>query len=380
MSEYYLGLMSGTSVDGIDAALVDFGNERPTLLYARTFDWPETLRQRILQILADPDAVTVRALGQLHAAIGEQFGSVALAAIEAAHLQREQIAAIGSHGQTLYHDPDGEHPFSMQSGDANRIAEITGITTVADFRGRDIAAGGQGAPLVPAFHRAVFYDPDVSRAILNIGGIANLTLLPKSAGPVLGFDTGPGNGLMDAWHQKHRQSRFDRDGRWAGSGSIKQAMLERLLDQPYFRQPPPKSTGRELFNLRWLETELTSNGSAAQAEDVQRTLLELTAVTVARALQRYAPDTQQLLVCGGGAHNRMLMERLCALLAPVELASTESYGLHPDWVEAAAFAWLAKQTLEGKPGNLPEVTGARRPVVLGAIYPASGITPFGPVD
>lgn len=369
MSEYYLGLMSGTSVDGIDAALLNFDDDRPTLLYARTFDWPESLRQRILQILADPNAVTVRALGQLHAAIGEQFGNVALAATEAAQVQRDRIAAIGSHGQTLYHAPDGEHPFSMQSGDANRIAEITGITTVADFRGRDIAAGGQGAPLVPAFHRAVFYDPDVSRAILNIGGIANLTLLPKSGGPVLGFDTGPGNGLMDAWHQTHHQSRFDRDGCWAGTGSINQAILERLLDQPYFKQPPPKSTGRELFNLRWLETVLTSTGSAAPDEDVQRTLLELTAVTVAEALKRYAPDTQQVLVCGGGVHNRLLMERLSGVMAPADVMSTERYGLHPDWVEAAAFAWLAKQTLAGKPGNLPEVTGAKRSVVLGAIYP-----------
>jgi anhydro-N-acetylmuramic acid kinase len=368
MPEYYLGLMSGTSVDGIDAVLVDLGKDRPGVVYARTFDWPEALRQRILRTILDHDAVSVLALGQLHAAIGEQLGNAALAAIEAAGVNRDQVTAIGSHGQTIFHAPGGQHAFSMQSGDANRIAEITGITTVADFRSRDIAAGGQGAPLVPAFHQAVFYDPEVSRAVLNIGGIANLTLLPKQNAAVTGFDTGPGNGLMDAWHQKHRQSHYDRGGAWARTGKISRALLERLLAHPYFAQPPPKSTGRELFNLNWLETVLDSTEPRSPAEDVQRTLLELTAATIAGSLRHHASDTEQLLVCGGGAHNGLLMQRLAEILAPVEVTSTERYGLQPDWVEATAFAWLAKRTLEGKPGNLPGVTGARRCVVLGAVY------------
>ena len=273
-----------------------------------------------------------------------------------------------SHGQTLFHAPAGDPAFSMQSGDANRIAEITGITTVADFRRRDIAAGGQGAPLVPAFHQAIFHDPTTSRAILNIGGIANLTLLPADGKPVTGFDSGPGNVLLDAWHEKHRHAGFDTNGDWGRSGELHQPLLDQLLDHPYFSRPPPKSTGRELFCLHWLEVILQSGYPDLPAADVQRTLCELTVQSITTSLQQFAADVGQVLVCGGGVHNSLLMQRLGQLLPLCQVESSEKHGLHPDWVEAVAFAWLAKQTLDGNPGNLPSVTGARRPVILGAIH------------
>ncbi len=370
MPAYYIGLMSGTSVDGIDAVLVDLATNKPVLLAARTTAWDAALRGRILATLNDPTQVSLVALGQLDAALGEAFAEAALTIIRAASLEPAQITAVGSHGQTLFHAASANPAFSMQAGDASRIAAKTGITTVADFRRRDIAEGGQGAPLVPAFHQALFSQPGVSRAILNIGGIANLTLLPADLGPATGFDTGPGNVLLDAWIAKHRAQPFDRDGEWAGSGTCCQTLLEQLLQQPYFRQAPPKSTGRELFNLDWLEQNLTPEFENLPASDVQATLVELTATTVAKALAETAAPLDELFVCGGGAHNRFLMQRLAALLPTCRIATTEALGLHPDWVEATAFAWLAKQTLGGKPGNLPSVTGARRATILGAIYPA----------
>jgi anhydro-N-acetylmuramic acid kinase len=370
MSAYYIGLMSGTSVDGIDAVLVDLATNRPVLLAARTTAWEAALREHILATLNDPTQVSLASLGQLDAALGEAFADAALAITREAGLEPAQIRALGSHGQTLFHAPSASPPFTMQAGDASRIAAKTGITTVADFRRRDIAEGGQGAPLVPAFHQAVFSVPGVSRAILNIGGIANLTLLPADSRPASGFDTGPGNVLLDAWVAKHRGQPFDRNGEWAGSGTCCQALLERLLRQPYFQQPPPKSTGRELFNLSWLEHTLTPGFGQLPASDIQATLVELTAVTVATALERSGLPVDEVFVCGGGAHNRFLMQRLAALLPACKIATTEALGLHPDWVEATAFAWLAKRTLDGKPGNLPSVTGARRATILGAIYRA----------
>jgi anhydro-N-acetylmuramic acid kinase len=370
MPEYYLGLMSGTSVDGIDAALVDLSRPFPALVRARTFAWPKRIRQQILDTTAGHQQVSLLELGRLDATLGDQFAEAALAIIGEAELNREQISAIGSHGQTLFHAADADPPFSMQLGDANRIAEHTGITTVADFRRRDIAAGGQGAPLVPAFHQALFQDPHRSRVVLNIGGMANVTLLPKD-GSVSGFDTGPGNVLMDAWHQRNRQALFDRNGEWARSGKLDRRLLDRLLDHPYFRRTHPKSTGRETFGPRWLDAVLHSANGAPAAADVQRTLLELTARSIADSLQKPAAEFEQLLVCGGGAHNGFLMQRLGVLLPSCSVESTENCGLHPDWVEATAFAWLAKQTLQGKPGNLPEVTGANKAVVLGAIYPGA---------
>lgn len=370
MPAYYIGLMSGTSVDGIDAVVIDLAPDQPVLIAAQTTPWDTTLRNRILEILSRPDRVSLATLGALDAVLGDAFADAALAITHAAGLKPAQISGLGSHGQTLFHAPSGNPAFTIQAGDASRIAARTGITTVADFRRRDIAEGGQGAPLVPAFHQAVFANPGVSRAILNIGGIANLTLLPADSRPVTGFDTGPGNVLLDAWIARHRGETFDRDGAWAATGTCNPLLLEELLRQSYFRLSPPKSTGRELFNLAWLEQTLAPSFEQLSAGDIQATLAELTAVSVATALERFAPPVDELFVCGGGALNGYLMQRLSARLPTSRIASTEVLGLHPDWVEAAAFAWLARQALDGKPGNLPGVTGARRAAILGAIYRA----------
>jgi len=370
MPAYYIGLMSGTSVDGIDAVLVDLSADRPVLLAAQTTDWNASLREDIFRTLNQPEQVSLDALGRLDAALGEAFAEAALAIITAADLQPSRITAIGSHGQTLFHAPSAQPPFTLQAGDASRIAARTGITTVADFRRRDVAEGGQGAPLVPAFHQALFSKPGVSRAILNIGGIANVTLLPADTGPVCGFDTGPGNVLMDAWTARHRGQPFDRDGAWARSGTRSDALLARLLQQPYLQLQPPKSTGRELFCMQWLDTALVDGFSTLAADSVQATLAEFTAASIAAALMQFSAPVDELFVCGGGANNSFLLQRLQALLPDCKTATTAALGLHPDWVEASAFAWLARQTLAGHPGNLPSVTGARRAAVLGAVYPA----------
>ncbi len=369
MAEYYIGLMSGTSMDGIDVALVDLQNPQPALVCARTLAWPEPLQQQLTRIVDHPSSVSLPALGQLDAATGEVFAAAANAIIQESGIDAKAIRAIGSHGQTLFHAPDSTPAFTTQCGDPNRIAEITGITTVADFRRRDIAAGGQGAPLVPAFHQAVFSAPGQARAIVNIGGMANLTLLPGDESPVIGFDSGPGNVLMDSWCRKHTNQPYDKNGDWAARGACQPALLDRLLEHPFLKQAPPKSTGREMFHQGWLDEQLNRLPEKPQAVDVQRTLLEFTARTICDALKTHAGTTRQLLVCGGGAHNTRLMQRLAAQLDGVETTSTEAFGIHPDWVEAVAFAWLAQQTLQGKPGNLPAVTGASHPVVLGAIYP-----------
>lgn len=369
MPEYYLGLMSGTSIDGIDAALVDLSNDVPVLLTAHTHPWPAQLHDRILETVTDPQSVSLQNAGALDAELGEQFADAALDLIANAGLKTRQITAIGSHGQTLFHAPEGHPAFSMQAGDANRIAERTGITTVADFRRRDIAAGGQGAPLVPAFHQAVFHDPSTPRAILNIGGMANLTLLPVDNKAITGFDTGPGNVLLDAWYRKHHRDNYDQSGAWARSGDLDESLLERLMEHPYFSQPPPKSTGREQFCLRWLEELLQEEHHTLPDVDVQRTLTEMTARSITGSLEQFGQPVTQVLVCGGGVHNDFLMQRLAALLPEQQVETTEKHGLHPNWVEAVAFAWLAKQTLEGKAGNVPHVTGANRAVILGAIYP-----------
>ena len=370
MPAYYVGLMSGTSVDGIDAALVDFDTSPPTLVAAQMLPWPTELQRRITHTIEQHRNISLEELGQLDSAIGIQLAAAARAIIEKSSLKAALIEAIGSHGQTLFHAPDGTNGFSMQAGDPNRIAEETGITTVADFRRRDIAAGGQGAPLVPAFHQTLFYQPGRKRVILNIGGIANITVLAAHTNATTGFDTGPGNILLDSWFRKHHGKGFDRNGDWGSSGRLHRPLLDELLAHPFFLQPPPKSTGRETFHLNWLEQVLDRIGSETiQPQDVQRTLAEFTAASITLAIQQYAENTEQVLVCGGGIHNHCLMRRLETMLSPRAVESTTKHGLHPDWIEAVAFAWLAKQTLEDHAGNLPAVTGARHPVILGAIYP-----------
>lgn len=358
----FLGLISGTSVDGIDAALVRF-SPAPQVLFGRTYPLPAALADEVLRLSQAEARITLDEAGRLDTRIGQAFAAVALQALADSGTKAADVTAIGSHGQTLRHDPRGDAPFTLQLGDANVIAERTGLTTVADFRRRDVAAGGHGAPLMPAFHAAVLRAEHEERAVLNLGGIANLTLMPRG-GAVRGFDTGPANGLMDAWCLEHRGQPYDRDAAFAREGRVDEALLATLMADPWFALPPPKSTGRDQFQLQWLRARLGGQSPA----DVQATLCELSAATVAEALQREQPACARLLACGGGAHNPLLMQRLAARLPGVAVASTASVGLDPDFVEAAGFAWLARETLAGRPGNLPAVTGAAGPRVLGAIY------------
>lgn len=376
-SSLYLGLISGTSADGIDAALVRFheGTAQDQtgceLLHGRTYPWPEELRTRLIALGQGAAIASIDELGTLDVRIGEEFARAALRLIDEAGLGPEAITALGSHGQTVRHRPDGAnfdgaHPFTMQLGDAHVIAERSGIATVADFRRRDLAAGGHGAPLLPSLHHALLHSSAEDRAVLNLGGIANFTLLP-ARGDVRGFDTGPANALMDAWCARHVGQAFDADGAFAAQGRCDQALLQRLLDEPWFTLPPPKSTGREVFHLDWVQARLAGGESPA---DVQATLLELTAVTVAQALMAHQPATRRVLVCGGGVRNGRLLARIADRLRDATVESTARYGMDPDFVEAMGFAWLAREALAGRPGNLPSVTGARGPRVLGVLYPA----------
>ena len=368
--ELFLGLISGTSTDGIDTAIVRFGDEGHSveLLFGRTYAWPSDLRARLVELGQRGVELTLDEIGELDTRIGRIFAEAAGHALHDSGIQRERIAAIGSHGQTLRHRPQGEHPFTMQLGDPNLIAEHCGVRVVADFRRRDVAAGGHGAPLLPALHAALLTSPDEHRAVVNLGGIANITLLPpKNAlhADVRGFDTGPANALMDAWCLRHTGAGYDRNGAFALSGRVGTALLSKLLREPWFSVPAPKSTGRDQFHLGWLEHHLSGQEAPA---DVQATLLALTARTVADALNAAQPNTSRLIACGGGVHNPALMRALAATLPRIAVESSAAHGLDPDLIEAMGFAWLARQTLLGLPGNLPSVSGARGPRVLGATY------------
>jgi len=368
MHEYYVGLMSGTSMDCIDAALVDFSDGQIKLVACQSRAWPDHVHDEILASRQLPDA-DLGALDLLDVTAGEIFASAANGVISKAGLDADEVIAIGNHGQTIRHKPDGPAPFSLQIGDAWTIAKLTGIKVVSDFRSADINAGGEGAPLAPAFHNAVFRSTDEDRTIVNIGGITNLTILPSGSDqPVFGFDSGPGNTLMDEWMRIHHDKSFDENGAWAASGKIDDDLLNRLLKDAYFLKTAPKSTGFEYFNCRWLEPCLSDN---LRKQDVQATLCELTARTIADAVKRYSRDSH-ILICGGGFHNQHLISRLRNHLPENNIESTEVLGVHPDWVEAMAFAWLARQTVNGEPGNLPTVTGARSAVVLGEITEVSG--------
>lgn len=366
MSALFLGLISGTSADGIDAALARF-EPRLEPVHAGTYAWDPALRTRLLALGQARDDISLDALGRLDVEVAHAFADAARRLIGEAGVRAGDVRAIGSHGQTVRHRPGGAFPFTWQLGDGNVIAERCGITTVADFRRRDVAAGGQGAPLMPAFHAAVLHSREEDRAVLNLGGIANLTLLPRS-GEVRGFDTGPANALLDAWCERHTGRGYDAGGAFAASGQVDTDVLGRLLGDPWFAQPPPKSTGREQFHLAWVEQRL--DGTTATARDLQATLLELSAATVADALLATQPGTRRLLVCGGGVHNTVLLERIRARLPGISVESTAAHGLDPDFVEATGFAWLARETLAGRPGNLPGVSGARGPRVLGVVHPA----------
>lgn len=374
MTERYIGLMSGTSADGIDATLIEF-DQRGQLTITGHIEtpYPSDIRQSVLD-LCQPGDNEVEQLGQLDQRLGHAFASAVNQLLQQCRLSANEVQGIGSHGQTVRHHPKGsiEHPFTLQIGDPNLIAELTGITTVADFRRRDMAVGGGGAPLAPAFHEAVFSSANERRVIVNIGGIANATDLGSERAS--GFDTGPGNTLMDGWIQRHHGHTYDSCGQWAQSGRIHPQLLQQLLAHPYFAALPPKSTGREDFNLHWLDAQLavfikTHPQERLPSEDVQATILELTATGIIEAIDRHIPRHDHLYICGGGALNTALMDRL-AQLSQVPVSTTAALGIDPQQVEGAAFAWLAKQTLHHLTGNKPAATGARKEVILGGIYPA----------
>ena len=369
-NDLYIGLMSGTSMDAIDAVLVDFSANSPRLVHTLDHPIPDELRSEC-QALCFPGNNEIDRLGKADYQLGDVFADAVMQLLDESRVSAQDITAIGSHGQTIRHRPDNNPAFTLQIGDANRIVERTGITTVADFRRRDMAAGGQGAPLVPAFHAAVFQSTELSRVIVNIGGISNITILPKQTDtPISGFDTGPGNRLMDIWVQKHRQQFFDQEGQWAASGNINKSLLNQFMADEYFDRVPPKSTGREKFNLSWLEEQLARFDKEIAAEDVQATLCELTAVSITVDIRQHAAETGEVIVCGGGTRNVQLMKRLSEHLDPIEVKTSDDFGFLADWIEAMAFAWLARETLAHRPGNVPGVTGASHPVILGGIYQA----------
>jgi anhydro-N-acetylmuramic acid kinase len=372
--EYYIGVMSGTSLDGIDVALVEFNASSPQLVISHSHPLPEVLKQHVMAI-SSGEALSVRAIGELDHQLGHLFAEaiLALLALPDCPVTNAQVRAIGNHGQTVYHQPEGHSPFTMQLGDANIIAVRTGIDTIADFRRKDMAYGGQGAPLVPAFHRTLFSQHDSSLVVLNIGGIANISVIQPN-GNVIGYDTGPGNGLIDNWCSKHIGSAYDAEAKWAQQGRLIEPLLVQMLHDPYFSKSAPKSTGREYFHLEWIHNQLLQFGHAVTEQDVQRTLTELTVRSIAAEVSahRIGP-APQLLVCGGGAQNPLIMQQLKHQLPAWQVMTTNHLGIDGDFMEAMAFAWLAQRRIHNLSSNLPQVTGARKAVSLGVIYPADTI-------
>ena len=363
----FLGSMTGTSLDGMDLVAVAFeSHQPPQLLHQKFIPYPDDLRSQLQHLCLTPDA-SISDCCRLDSWLGEFYASSISDFLTDTDLNWSQITALGSHGQTIRHNITSDHPYTLQIGDPNIIAARTGLTVVADFRRRDVALGGQGAPLAPAFHQQVFHSSQMNRAILNIGGIANITCLAAdSSSPVIGFDTGPGNTLIDHISQQRLGNRYDQNGESARTGNIVKPLLDEMLDnEPYFAQPHPKSTGTDYFSPQWLRN---FDLQPVSTPDLLATLSELTAVSISRGLQSLGKEPEECFVCGGGVHNEYLMERLAVHLNNCTLKSTETLGIHPDWIEAMAFAWLAKQTMDFQPGNLPSVTNADKFTVLGGIY------------
>lgn len=363
---YYIGLMSGTSMDGVDCVVASFTEPHEVqIIDSYLAPIAKDLKKTALAISLGDGKTPFTEIQELDLLFGQLFASAVNDLLVKAKLHAKDIIAIGSHGQTLWHHPHEPYPFTLQIGDPNIIAKSTGITTVADFRRADMALGGQGAPFVPPFHQSLFGQKD-PRIVLNIGGIANITVLAHGSQSCIGFDTGPGNGLMDAWIKECRNEPYDKNGAFAQSGNVSNALLDRLLSDPFFAQQGPKSTGKDYFNLAWLKQSLESL-SLSEA-DIQATLLELTAVSIANAIKPYFSKAQ-ILVCGGGCHNGALMQALSKALGnQYSLTTTESFGLHPDWVEAACFAWYAKMRMANQAVDLTAITGAIRPAILGGVY------------
>ncbi len=370
MSGLYAGLMSGTSMDGIDAALVEFDGSQIKLIASHSHSIPASLKTKLSLLSLNSEHATIDMLGEADAELGDLFAEAINELLSNAGIQASEVSGIGSHGQTIRHRPDLPRRFTMQIGDANKISYKTGITTVADFRRKDMAANGEGAPLTPAFHQQVFHSNNENRAILNIGGISNLSYLPKDKEQnCFGFDCGPGNILMDAWIQRHQQQAFDKNGEWAASADADQNFVSQLMSDSFIQQQPPKSTGKEHYHLDWLEQQ---NGfKQLTIAQVQASLCQFTCDSIIYAIKNYLPELNRLIICGGGVHNAHLISLLNYRLPEINIESSEIHGIHPDWVEAIAFAWLAKKTLNKESGNLPAVTGANRAVILGAIYQAN---------
>ena len=363
--QLFIGLMSGTSRDGLDAVLVGLDDQQFRLICARMTPYPDSIGVPLWKLVESAHC-RLDELGRLHT----QFGEFAAACIDnllrEAQIPANRVVAVGFSGHTIFHQPEPPNAFSLQLGNPNIVAARTGIDTVADLRGMDVAVGGQGAPLLPAFHAWQFASAEESRIVVNVGGIANLTRLAPGK-PIVGFDSGPANTLMDAWARRHSIGDYDDGGRWATSGRVNADLLRLLQDDEYFARQPPKSTGLEHFNLDWLDRRLTVLGDLP-SEDVQATLLELTAISITESAKAVCPELSRLIVCGGGCYNTALMNRLRALLPQVTIETSDAHGIAPEWVEAAGFAWFARSRLEGRPANVPSVTGARRHVDLGGVY------------
>lgn len=367
MPEYFIGLMSGTSVDAIDSVLMDFAKSNTYIVTSYSQSISSQLRKDINSLVA------AREQPKNIAQLDEQFAEISYKAVnkllKQASIEASQVSAIGSHGQTVFHNPKGIPPVSIQIGNPKIIADYSKIPTVYNFRQADINAGGQGAPLACAYHAEVLQNASEERLILNLGGIANITKLPKGNDEtIIGFDTGPANTLMDAWIQKHLKKSFDQDGKWAQRGKTNIALLEQMLQDVYFTNQPPKSTGREYFNLDWLQHQLDKYGIEVLPEDTQATLLALTVHTIANSIKTWCPQSKKILLCGGGSENKYFVQQLEKILDGKALQFTSDYGVPAKWMEAMAFAWLAKLYMGNKPGNIPSVTGAGKPVILGEIF------------
>jgi len=368
-SGLYLGLISGTSMDAVDCALVEIKDGLPKVVGHDARPMPQDLRRKLQHLCANQD-LDLKLLGTTDIEVARLFADTVTDFLTAHHLQPRDIQAIGSHGQTIWHEPPRgpEHPaFSLQIGDPNTIAHRTGITTIADFRRRDMAAGGQGAPIVPVLHQALFQSKSVDRIVLNLGGIANITLLRKDGSTPLGLDTGPASVLMDGWIHRHLHQAFDASGTWAASADAHPELLALLLEEPYFQAAPPKSTGRELFNLAWLERHLKVFEQPLEPAAVQATLLALTVESIAREIAKLLEEGE-ILVCGGGAHNSALLQLLAVRLPRFRIGSTTQHGLDADFVEAAAFAWFAYRTLQRETIAFHPFTGAAHAVIAGGVY------------
>jgi len=364
----YIGLMSGTSMDGIDAALMNFQENKFLTVGTLKKNYPKELRSQLISASKNWKKTNIDQLGRLDQWTGEIFRDAALEIIKKFNIKANQIAAIGSHGQTIRHQPKIENPFSMQIGDPNIIAYGTKITTVSDFRRKDLAAGGEGAPLTPIYHKAIFQNNKINRVVLNIGGISNVTILNKNSEEIIGFDTGPGNTLLDTWIREKLNKPFDKNGQWAKQGSTNKTLLNSMMSDPYFDLAPPKSTGTEYFNLNWLNRFIGPKNITEV--DIQKTLTVFTSESIAQAIERFNPNTEEIILCGGGAKNISLYKEITNRLPKIKISQTNDYGIDSDYLEASAFAYLAKLTISKKTGNVKSVTGSKNQVILGGIYSA----------